>query len=103
MGDPGHPDRCPVFAYHKMYNEDGRCTEIITQCESGELGCVACKTEATDCTLRELGPIMERRRELSRNLDYAHQVLAEGAERARAVAGATMREVRAAMHVGSGR
>ena len=103
MGDPGHPDRCPVFAYHQMYNDEGRLIEIKAECESGELGCVACKLEATEKLIESLGPVMERRRELAANLDYVREVLADGAERARAVARATMDEVRAAMHVGGGR
>lgn len=103
MGDPGHPDQCPVFAYHRMYNESARVEQINRQCESGELGCVACKTEAAERLLEALGPLMQRRRELAADPGYVRAVLAEGAERARAVAQATMAEVREAMHVGTGR
>ena len=43
MGDAGHPDRCPVFVYQQMYNQEARVEEIRAECEAGELGCVACK------------------------------------------------------------
>lgn len=104
MGDPGHPDRCPVFVYHRMYNtEPARLDEIRVQCEAGELGCVNCKLEATERLLEELGPVMERRRELSENLGYVHEVLRGGAAKARAVAADTMSQVRAAMSLDSTR
>ncbi|MGC9319495.1 MAG: tryptophan--tRNA ligase [Armatimonadota bacterium] len=97
MGDAGHPDRCPVFVYHRMYNDPARVDEIKVQCEAGDLGCVDCKLEATERLLESLRPVMERRRELAANLDYVHQVLRDGARKARAVAAETMAEVRAAM------
>lgn len=100
MGDPGHPDECPVFVYHRMYDDDpARIEEIKVQCESGELGCVDCKMQATEKLLASLGDVMERRSELAENLDYVHEVLREGAEKARAVAAETMSEVRDAMHL----
>jgi len=100
MGDPGHPDECPVFVYHRMYDDDpARIEEIKMQCESGELGCVDCKVSATEKLLASLGPVMERRAELADNVDYVHEVLAEGAEKARAVAQGTIDEVCEAMHL----
>jgi tryptophanyl-tRNA synthetase len=99
MGDAGHPDRCPVFVYQQMYNDESRVEEIRAECEAGELGCVACKTEASERTLEALGPVMQKRAELAEELQYVRGVLAEGAERAREVARETMREVRAAIHL----
>jgi tryptophanyl-tRNA synthetase len=40
--DPGHPDVCNVFTYHQKFNPD-QVDEIREGCESGALGCVACK------------------------------------------------------------
>ena len=54
---------------------------------------------ATDKVLEALGPIMQRRAELAQNPDYVHEVLREGAEKARSVARETMAEVRRAMHL----
>jgi len=101
MGDPGHPDRCPVFVYHRMYNDPTRLEEIKAECESGALGCVKCKAEATERLLEVVGPVMRRRAELADNLDYVREVLRSGAERARAVAAETMAQVRSAMHLDS--
>ena len=40
--DPGHPDICTVYAFHKVFNED-KVPEITEQCKGGCIGCVACK------------------------------------------------------------
>jgi len=102
MGDPGHPDECPVFVYHRMYDDDPtRIEQIKMECESGELGCVNCKVEASEKLLKSVGPVMELRADLAKNPDYVHTVLREGAEKAREVARETMAEVRAAMHLDS--
>ncbi len=101
MGDPGHPDRCPVFVYQRMYNTPARVEEIKAQCEAGELGCVRCKLEASERLLEAVGPVMQRRAELAADLGYVHEVLRDGAERARAVAADTMAEVRSAMSLDS--
>jgi len=103
MGDPGHPERCPVFVYQRMYNDPARLDEIKMQCEAGELGCVQCKLEATERLIEAVGPVMERRAELAGNLDLVHRVLREGAEKAGAVAADTMAEVRGAMSLDSTR
>ncbi len=99
MGDAGHPDKCAVFAYQQIYNEESRVEEIREECESGELGCVACKAEVTERLLETMEPVMQRRAELADNLDHVRAVLADGAERAQAVAAETMREVREVMHL----
>ncbi|HID08441.1 MAG TPA: tryptophan--tRNA ligase, partial [Armatimonadetes bacterium] len=41
-GDPGHPDTCPVFMLHRIYNA-AETEEIAPECRSGRLGCVPCK------------------------------------------------------------
>ena len=100
MGDPGHPDVCPVYVYHRMYQEDPpRLEQIKVSCEAGDRGCVDCKVEATDRLLDKVGPVMQRREELAENLDYVHEVLRHGAEKAASVACETIDEVRAAMHL----
>ncbi|MCD6350757.1 MAG: tryptophan--tRNA ligase [Armatimonadetes bacterium] len=98
-GDPGHPDRCPVFALHKIYTASERQEEIDRDCRSGALGCVACKQELADNLLAALAELHERRARLEANRDYVRQVLREGAERAGAVAEETLQLVREAMHL----
>lgn len=40
--DPGHPDICPIYAYHRAFRKDGSL-EIREACEQGRIGCSACK------------------------------------------------------------
>jgi tryptophanyl-tRNA synthetase len=97
--DPGHPDTCPVFALHSIYSK-GETEEISTVCKAGELGCVDCKKRLSANLNETLAPIRERRVYFQENPDKLDEILAAGAEKARAVASQTMAEVRHAMKIG---
>lgn len=97
--DPGHPDTCPVYALHKIYNIEE--TESICQgCKSGELGCVADKKRLAEKINESLAPIRERRAHLEANPKIVDEILEAGAEKARKTARATLVEVREAMKFG---
>ena len=95
LGDPGHPDECPVYLLHKVYNPDHKT--IHQRCSTGKLGCVECKKMCAEVTNKALKPIRQKRTELEKNLPYVEKVLTSGAERARATAQKTMKDVRKAM------
>jgi tryptophanyl-tRNA synthetase len=95
--DPGHPEGCAVFSLHKVYNAE-KVGVVEKECRAGERGCVDCKKECTHAVNSALQEIRRRRRELERDQGYVLRVLQEGAERARAVASETLREVRQRMH-----
>lgn len=99
LGDPGNPDGCVVFAYHRAFNAANAPT-IADDCRSGRLGCVANKKNLSAILAERLQPIRERRRELEGHPERVIEALAHGEERARAVAQETMREVREAMKIG---
>ncbi len=94
--DPGHPDNCPVFAYHRMFN-DAETGTIRRDCESARLGCVDCKARMAEKLAEALAPIRERRGDLERDPGLIEGILEEGTDRARVVARKTMEEVRGAM------
>lgn len=97
MGDPGHPDICNVFAYHRRFNADA-VEDVETRCKSGELGCVECKRMCAAAISGYLAPIRERRKELEADERAIVGMLAKGSERARERARETMHQVRQAMH-----
>ena len=97
--DPGHPDTCPVFALQQVYNK-AETEQISADCQSGALGCVACKGRLAEALNTELAPVRERRAALEADTSSIDSILADGAEKARAVAAVTMAEVRAAMRIG---
>ncbi len=97
-GDPGRPEICPVYGLHKVYNENYE--QIYTPCTTGELGCVDCKKKLTAVLNEKLAPVREKRAELVKRPDDVHDILTDGANRARARAADTMDQVRRAMHLG---
>jgi tryptophanyl-tRNA synthetase len=65
--------------------------------EVGDGGAARLKAVVTESVNECLAPIRARRAELARDLAYVRQVLRDGNQRAREIAGHTLREVRAAM------
>jgi tryptophanyl-tRNA synthetase len=97
--DPGHPEGCVVWEYHRKFNADG-AVAIATQCKAGELACVPDKKHLSQILSDTLAPIRERREKLSQDPDYVWDVIRDGDARAHAVAQETMDQVHAAMGFG---
>jgi tryptophanyl-tRNA synthetase len=94
--DPGHPDGCVVFAYHRAFN--GENAEAIgADCRAGRLGCVANKKNLAAILAEQLRPFRERRQEFLAHPERVREALRSGEDRARKIAQETMREVREAM------
>ncbi len=98
--DPGRPDICLVFSYHKKFNE-AETGEIRAGCESGALGCVECKKRCAERIIQHLAPIHERRRILEANPKRVTEVLEAGREAANKIATQTMSDVHTAMGFGA--
>ncbi len=97
--DPGHPEVCTIFTYHKRFNPD-EIPEIEAGCRSGALGCVDCKLKCAAKINEFLDPIRERRAKYENNVDAVKEILAEGEAKAKKVAAETMSEVREKMKLG---
>ncbi len=97
--DPGHPDICTVFAFHKVFNE-AQVPEIEEQCKGGCIGCVACKKLLQNKIAEFHTPIYEKRQDLLATPDRLTDVLREGSNKASVKAEATIRLVREAMKIG---
>lgn len=95
--DPGEPARCPVWALHQVYSDTETQAWVQTGCRSAGIGCVECKNPLIEAVTAELAPIQARARELSADRGQVEVILAEGADKARALAGETMHEVRRVM------
>ncbi len=98
-GDPGRPDICLVFTYHKKFNPE-EVQEIRKGCESGQLGCVDCKVRCAEKIIEFLKPIHEKRAYLESNKKEVEKILLLGEEKAREVARKTMTDVHNAMKLG---
>jgi tryptophanyl-tRNA synthetase len=91
--DPGHPEVCNVFRLHDFFTL-ARAEEIASQCRSARIGCVDCKKILAESINSNLKPFRERRASLASKSGYVNQVLADGANRAEAIAEETIREVK---------
>jgi tryptophanyl-tRNA synthetase len=98
-GDPGNPDICLVFSYHKKFNSE-EIPEIDSGCRSGALGCVDCKMRCAAKISFFLEPIIEKRKQYENNLDNVKEILINGEKRAKIIAEKTMIEVREKMAMG---
>jgi tryptophanyl-tRNA synthetase len=97
--DPGHPDVCNVFTYHQKFNPD-EVDEIREGCESGALGCVACKQNCAKKIADFFEPNREKRAWYESHPDDVQDILNTGIQKANEVAGQTMDEVHKAMQMG---
>jgi len=98
-GDPGRPEICLVFLYHKKFNPT-EVTQIDRDCRSGALGCVDCKSNCAKHIIECLAPLRERRKYYESHTDEVRDILLNGEKRARVVAQKTMIDVREAMGIG---
>jgi tryptophanyl-tRNA synthetase len=96
--DPGHPDICNVFSWHKVFNPE-RLEEIREGCESATLGCVECKEILAASVEKYFAPMREKRAELMNDLQYVNDVLETSARKARTIADETMNDVRHRMGI----
>jgi tryptophanyl-tRNA synthetase len=95
--DPGEPEKCPVWQFHRMYSDEATQSWVQQGCRSAGIGCLDCKQPVIDAVIAELKPIRERIAEYRASPQSVDIILAEGRERARDAARETMDDVREAM------
>jgi tryptophanyl-tRNA synthetase len=100
--DKGEPERCPVWQLHKVYSDDATREWAQTGCRSAGIGCLDCKQPVIDGVIRELAPMRERAQRYLEDPAAVRSIIADGCDRARELAGETMREVREAMGLARG-
>jgi tryptophanyl-tRNA synthetase len=103
LGDPGRPEICNVFTLHNGFSTPEEVAQIDGDCRSGKLGCGACKQLLVKNMNGALDPIREKYADLKAHPDKVTEILHDGAAKARALAGETMREVRSGMGLNTGR
>ena len=97
-GDPGHPDKCLIFEYHRIFGTSG-LEGMEKDCADGSLGCVDCKRGAAKQISDYLLPLRQKRHEIEGKKGFVEEVLRDGASRARKAARETMDDVRGAMKI----
>jgi tryptophanyl-tRNA synthetase len=95
--DPGDPEKCPVWDLHKIYSSEETKGWVQNGCRTASIGCLECKAPLIDKIVEEISGIAKRAQEFEENPDLVRGIIAEGCERARAVARDTLDAVRQAM------
>lgn len=88
--DPGDPEKCPVFEYHKLYSTAEEIADVVQGCRTAGIGCVDCKKILLPHLLSHLGPMREKRAALEKNMDEVKAAVQSGIERAGREARETM-------------
>lgn len=101
LDDPGNPDICNIFTFHKLFSNESTCEEIASECKKGTIGCFDCKQKLAKAIESELSPIRARAAELRSTPKLVLDALDAGKTQAGAIAKETMREVRDSMGIGA--
>ena len=99
--DPGNPDICPVFDWHKLFStperDPGRLDWVRSGCTTAGIGCIECKEKMATNLIKWIAPIRERRLHYEQNPQQALEILDAGSAKARESAQQTMQRVRDAI------
>ena len=95
--DPGNPDVCNVFSLHKVFSSADEVAMINRECRQAGIGCVQCKQLFARNLNQNLAPFRQKRNELTQDPNLIWDVLADGQQRASAIAKDTIRQVKDAI------
>ena len=97
--DPGDPDSCNVYEFHKLYSDIQTVERINRECRTAEIGCVECKEIMARYLINALEPMREKRIYYETRPTLVDEIIVDGCEKARKVAQKTMTEVKAAIKI----
>ncbi len=95
--DPGRPEVCPVFAYHKLLSPPDVIAWADQGCRTAGIGCVDCKKAMAENLVKWIEPIQTRRKEFEARPADVWDILDAGSTKAHAAARRTMKRVRDAI------
>ncbi|PIP57483.1 tryptophan--tRNA ligase, partial [Candidatus Woesebacteria bacterium CG22_combo_CG10-13_8_21_14_all_39_10] len=98
--DPGKIEGNPVFVYHDVFNPNkAEVEDLKKRYQEGKVGDIEVKEKLFVALNNFLTPIREKRSEFEGKDKILDQILKDGTEKARGVAGETMKKVRKAMKI----
>jgi tryptophanyl-tRNA synthetase len=100
--DPGDPEKCPVWQLHQVYSSAECRQDVARECRRAGIGCIECKQPVIDGILKEQAPMRERAQTYLDRPALVKDILADGRDKASALARETMADVREAMGLGYG-
>jgi tryptophanyl-tRNA synthetase len=97
--DPGNPDICPVYDFHKIYSPTEVQEQINRECRTAAIGCIDCKKLVADRLVEKMTPIWDARATLVQHPKRLDEIVLEGSRKAGEVAKATLHDVTEAMKI----
>lgn len=99
LKDPGDPEVCTVYDFHKVFSAGELTAECGAQCRQAGIGCSKCKSHLAESLAAALEPMRRKRGELEASPELVDEILEKGREEAARIARQTMAEVREAMRL----
>ncbi|MDL1972816.1 MAG: tryptophan--tRNA ligase [Deltaproteobacteria bacterium] len=97
--DPGNPNICNVFSFHKLYTPPDVVEDIKRDCPLAKIGCVDCKKILAQNLIKGLSYHQERRQYYLMHSKELDDILQWGISYARKEAQATLEEVKDAVSI----
>jgi tryptophanyl-tRNA synthetase len=97
--DPGNPDICPVYDWHKLFSPPETLAWSAAGCRSAGIGCIECKMAMADNLIRWITPVRSLREKYAADPGEVLRILDKGSDKAREVAQGTMTRVRQAVGI----
>jgi len=82
--DPGEPEVCVVWDYHKIFSDKETQNRIYSECKAGSIGCMQCKKECAKNIDEFISPIREKKDNLSDK--FVKEVIENGRKKASKIA-----------------
>jgi tryptophanyl-tRNA synthetase len=93
--DPGTVENNPLWLFHDTFNPDKQWVEETkVKYREGAIGDVDCKKRLIEVLVEVLAPMRVRRAQYEKDPEFVLQVLRQGAEKANAIAEATLQAVK---------
>lgn len=97
--DPGNPEVCPVFDYHKVFSDEEERSFVTDGCKNATIGCIDCKKVLIKNILSFLEPIQAKRAEYEKIIDDLDEFLSKTQQKANDVAAGTVKKVREVLRI----
>jgi tryptophanyl-tRNA synthetase len=93
--NPGNPDNCCVFDFHKVFSQPAVCASVNEACRSAQISCGECKAKLGLSMKEELLPISEKIAKITNN--EVDDILRDGNRKVGAIAKSNWEELQSAM------
>jgi len=95
--EPKDPDTCNLYQIYRLFAAPDRLSEVRQLYLEGGLAYGVLKQELFETILTYFGPARQKYSDLINDLPYLNSVLAEGAEKARAIGQPVIHKIRRAI------